>query len=442
VKILPRSLTARVLLGLAAGLVLGVALSGVRHPVLAAIPAWVEPIGTLWVNALRMTVVPLVVSCLIAAVAGSRDTRAIRRVGGGALLVFILLLAGAAAFGLLAAPPLLSLLAIPPEAAAALRASAAGDAAAITAGAGQIPGFSRWLVDLVPTNAVKAAADGAMLPLIVFSLAFGLALTRARPMQRESLVHAVEGVADATLVLVRWILEVAPIGVFALAVPLADRLGLAAAGAVAYYIAVAAIVLALFIAALYPVAALFGRVPLRAFARASAPAQAVAFSSRSSLAALPAMIEGAEAHLRRPPEITGFLLPLAASTFRVGSAIGIPVGALFLARLYGVPLDAGQLITIGATSAILTFSIPGIPGGSILIMLPVLLAVGLPVEGIGILLGVDTVPDMFRTTANVTGDMTVATVIGRSSAPAAVAVPAAAAAPEPVAAGAAAPPAT
>jgi Na+/H+-dicarboxylate symporter len=123
------------------------------------------------------------------------------------------------------------------------------------------------------------------------------------------------------------------------------------------------------------------------------------------------MIEGGEKHLAFPLEIRNFFLPLSASTFRVGSAIGIPAGVLFIARLYGIELSPPELLTIALTSILITFSVPGVPGGSILIMVPVLLSVGLPAEGIGILLGVDTVPDMFRTTTNVTGTMAAATIL-------------------------------
>src|SRR5690606_25951550 len=156
---------------------------------------------------------------------------------------------------------------------------------------------------------------------------------------------------------------------------------------------------------------ILGRVPLAEFARACLPAQAVAFSSRSSLAALPAMIEQGRDRLRLPREITGFLLPLAASTFRCGAGLGVTAGALVIARRYGVELGGTQLLTIGVTVILTSFSIPGVPAGSVIVMVPVLLAAGLPAEGIGVLLAIDTIPDMFRTTANVTGDMTVAVIM-------------------------------
>jgi Na+/H+-dicarboxylate symporter len=254
-----------------------------------------------------------------------------------------------------------------------------------------------------------------MLPLIVFAVLFGVALTRVADGPRRALVQALEAVQEASLTLVGWVLRLAPLGVFALAVPLASRMGLSAAGAVAGYIAAVSLLCLLFAGAvLYPVAVVAGRVPLRAFARALFPAQAVAMSSRSSLAALPAMIEGARTQLGLSQEVTGFLLPLSAATFRTGAGIGMTAGVAFVAALYGVDLGAAQLATVALSTVLLSFSVPGVPAGSLIVMVPILLSVGLPVEGVAILIGVDTIPDMFRTTLNVTGTMTVAAALGRS----------------------------
>jgi proton glutamate symport protein len=163
---------------------------------------------------------------------------------------------------------------------------------------------------------------------------------------------------------------------------------------------------------LYPVGIAAGSMAPRAFMSYCAPAQAVAFASRSSLAALPAMVESAE-RARLPPVVSRFILPLAASVFRVGGAVAMPVGVLFLARLYGATLSPAQLASVVLTVILSTFAVPGVPGGSIIAMVPVLAAVNLPIDGIGILLAVDTIPDMFRTTENVTGSMTLAAVLGR-----------------------------
>ncbi|HEX8275138.1 MAG TPA: cation:dicarboxylase symporter family transporter [Longimicrobiaceae bacterium] len=403
------SFTSRVLLGLAAGLGIGAWIAAAGGPGLREAAMWVEPVGTVWTRAIQLTVLPLVASLLFAGVAGGGG--GVGRLGARAGALFVAMLAGTAALALLLAPAGLALAPVDPAGAAALRAAASPPDAAP-------PGFVEWLTGLVPANLAKAAADGAMLPVIVGTLLFAAAATRAAPENRARLVRAAEAVADVTLVLVRWVLALAPLGVFALALPLAVRLGASALGAVAAYVGVTAALCALVVALLYPLAALGGRVGVGEFARAAAPAQAVAFSSRSSLASLPVMVEGARA-LRLPSEIASFFLPLAVSLFRLAAGIAFPVGVLFVARLYGVELSAAQLATVGAASVLLPFSVPGIPGGFVLVIAPILLAVGLPAEGIGILLGVDTLPDMFRTATNVTGHMAAATVLGgRRRAPA------------------------
>jgi proton glutamate symport protein len=408
------SLTTKVLIGLGTGLLLGIVISMTQAPLLLRLVPIIEPVGTLWINAIRMTVIPLVVGSLIVGVTSAPDARTIGRVGGRGLVFFVVMLTIASVFAAVVAPPLVGFIPLDPAAVAALRASAAPATEAASAGVSRIPTFSQWLVDLVPVNPVKAAADGAMLPLIVFSLVMGLAITRLSHDSRDVLQRFFKAIADTALTLVRWVLAAAPIGVFALAVPLAARLGLAAAGALAGYIAVVSglcVVFMLFV--IYPLTSVAGRVSLADFARAAFPAQAVAFSARSSLASLPAMMESARTRLRLPEQIVAFFLPLAATTFRAGGALGIITGVIFIGRLYGVDLSVAQLATIVLTVIVTTFSIPGIPAGSVVVMVPVLMAAGLPVEGMGILLGVDTIPDMFRTATNVTADMSAAVVLGR-----------------------------
>ncbi len=408
------SFTVRVLIGLVAGLALGVGISLSRSPWILGIPALVEPIGTLFINAIRMTVIPLVVSSLIVGVAATRDPRTVGRLGVRSLVLFVVAVGAAAIFAAAVSFPLLARLQIDPAVAASLRDAAAKSTQEAGASLTQAPSVARWITDLFPANVFKAAADGAMLPLILFSLLMGLALTRVPGERGDTVLKVFQGVADAMLVLVGWVLQFAPVGVFALAIPLAARMGIAAAGALIYYVALLSLVSAAFIAiVLYPATVLIGRVPLGRFARAAAPAQAVAFTSRSSLAALPATIEGARESLGLPEEIVGFFIPLAASMFRVGAAMAQVVGVLFIARLYDVPLAASQLATIIVTVVLTTFSVPGVPAGAIIVMAPVLYAAHVPVEGIGVLLGVDTIPDMFRTTANVTGWLGGASILAR-----------------------------
>jgi Na+/H+-dicarboxylate symporter len=407
------SLTTRVLLALAAGIGLGLLLSSTDAQFARTIIAIVEPAGTIFVNAIRMTVIPLVVSLLIVGIATSGSGAIVGRLGGRGIVVFVILLLASGVVGALVATPMLAHITPDPAAIARLQASAAASGQAPT-GAVQSP--SEWLIALVPANVFRAAADGAMLPLIIFSLVLGLALVSVAEPSRLRVVSLFRGVAESMLVVVRWLMVVAPIGVFALTLPLVARMGLSAVGALAtYVILVSAAVVVFVLVVVYPAAAFIGRVSFRDFARAAAPAQVVAISARSSLAALPALIDSARTKLHLPPEISGFFLPLASAMFRVGATLGLTTGAVFIGRLYGVSISPAQLATIVLTAVVTSFSIPGIPGGSIIAMAPVLASAGLPVEGIGILLGVDTIPDMFRTAANVTGQLAAATIVARSA---------------------------
>jgi Na+/H+-dicarboxylate symporter len=409
------SLTTRVLIALLAGLALGLLVSSTGNAALADAARWIEPLGTLFINAIRMTVIPLVVGSLVAGIASAPRPASLGRIGARAVVFFLVTLFVSATFAAIVAPPVLARFSIDSGAQAALQASASATATTTADSVRRVPGFAQWLIDLVPNNPVKAAADGAMLPLIVFAVAFGLAVAGLKGDSRATVVRVFEAIRDAAMTLVHWILLIAPVGVFALALSLSARLGASAIGALAGYIGLVALMTVLFGLALYPLAAILGGVSVMEFARATLPAQAVAFSSRSSLAALPALIEGGREHLRLPDEITSFFLPLAVAVYRIGAAIGQTVGVAFIAQLYGVSLGPAQLATVVLTAVATSFSVPGIPGGSIVIMAPVLMAAGLPVEGIGILLGADTIPDMFRTTVNVTGHMAAAAVVGRAA---------------------------
>ena len=384
------------LVGLVAGFLVGL----VARPAAIAV---VAPLGTIFVNLIRMTVFPLVVSMLIASIGSMANSRALGRVGARAIGIAVVLLAIAAVASVAIAAPVLSRVHID---------RAAVQTAASAAPARDSP-IAKWFVDLVPSNVVRAMDEDAMLPVIVFTVLFALALTRVREERRTAVLSIVDGIAEVVQTLVVWILETAPIGVFALAVPLAARLGVAMAGAVAVYIVlVVSLTVTAALLLLYPLGIIGGQMRPSAFASFCAPAQAVAFSSRSSLASLPAMLESVE-RAGSPPVIAGFIVPLAASVFRFGAAIAQTVGVLFLAHLYDIALSPAQLASIVVTVVFTTFAVPGIPGGSVLAMVPVLHAANVPVDGIGILLAVDTIPDMFRTTANVTGSMALAAVLAK-----------------------------
>ncbi len=407
----PRRLspTLLALIALVAGIGLGLAAAG-TDGVLARLVAVVEPLGALWVNAIRMTLVPLVVALLVRSVAGFADVRALGRLGAKTVFLFMALLVGVALFAALVAPPLLALTPLDPATAAALRAKIAP----MTGEVPELPTLRGFVTGLVPVNPIDAAATGAMLPLIVFTLVFALATTRLPAEKRALVTGFFDAVADAMLVVVRWVLAATPIGVFALAAAMGAELGLGVVGPVAWYVVVLCGMLLACTLLLYPVAALWGRIPLRSFARAAAPGQAMAIATRSSLASLPAMLEGVRAEWGERPATTGFVLPLCVATFKVTTPIADLVGPLFLAQLYGVELSAMQVATMTLITIAMSFSNPGIPsGGLFVVSAPVLLSVGLPLDGIALLVAADAIPDIFNTVGNVTGDMTVAAVTAR-----------------------------
>lgn len=401
----------RVLVALGAALAGGILIALTGNEALLRAADAIVPIGTLWINAIRMTVIPLVVSLLITGVAGAADLRAVGRMGGRSLLTFFLLLVGTAivimpigvlAFSLLGPnavrPPL------PPGAAEAAGQIAAG---------GTAPGFAAWLTSLIPTNPVAAAANGAMLQLILFTLIFALAIAKLPPATRDPLLGFFRGMAEAMLVIVRWVVALAPLGVFALVLPLAARGGAGVAGAVGFYVLVYSLASILIILLLYPVVAAWAKVPIRQFARGALPGQSVAFASSSSIAALPALVEGAERVLGLPPRVTGFVLPLSVSIFKIAAPVSWTIGALFIGWFYGIPLSLGALATVAFASIFLAFAAPGVPRGAFLMLTPLFLAIGLPAEGIGILIAVDAIPDLFATVLNVTGYMASTTIIAR-----------------------------
>ncbi len=396
--------TGKALAGLTAGLVAGSAIS------IAADPRWLpvthlsEAVGTLWVNAILMTVIPLIVSSLVVGVASTANPRIIGRVGGRSVVVFVFLLVTVAVISALTLPVVMSWMPSDPAAATAL-APASGEVVVP-------PTLSQWLVALVPANPVKAAADGALLPLIVFTLGFALAVAGLVPEQRQLILRLAEAVGAAMLRLLGWIVALAPIGVFALALALAAKAGPAVAGALGYYVLVAVTACGVFTLALYGLAWFVGGIPFRRFARAVGPAQAVAFTSHSSLAALPTLVEDARQQLGLGPEITTFALPLAAATFKYSAPIGSLAASFFISRLYGIPIPPAVLPTMVIMSVLTSFSVPGVGGGAVFAAMgPVLLAAGLPVQALGLLFAVDPIPNSARTVANVTGYLAAGAVV-------------------------------
>jgi proton glutamate symport protein len=397
-----------VLLGFAGGILLGLAARG--SPWLNPVIGVADVVGAVFVSAIRMTVIPLVTAMLIAGLGSSSGSSVLSGLRSRAIAM-LMLPVSAAIFALFAGQAALGLMPIDVATANELRASASIGAA----GAAVVPTLTSWLIDLVPTNVFKAAADGALLPLIVFTIPFALAVSRLAEDRRLAITTFFSAIADAMLIVVRWIVAFAPIGVMALTAPIAARLGISVAGLLANYIVVSVVLTLIALAIIvYPMASIIGRVPVSTFARACVPAQSLAISSRSTMATLPAMMDAARG-LGVPEAIVAVVVPLAASLLRVGSAVGQMVAVLFAAQLFGVTLAPAQMVSVLVTTIFTTVASPGVPGGSIIVMTPVLVAAGIPAGAIGILLGADAIPDMIRTMANVTGGIAATVMVRRPS---------------------------
>jgi proton glutamate symport protein len=372
-----------------------------------------QPIGTAWLNALQMTVVPLVVALLVTGVAATAEAARAGRIAGRALGLFIAMLWFFSAFAAILTPLLLRWFPLPAASSAALKTALSG-----TKPVGDIPPFSEFLAAIVPSNPIAAAANDAFLPLIVFTMAFAFALTRLPAEPRLLLTKFFQAIADVMLVIIGWILWLAPVGVFALAYVVGARAGTAAFGALVHYIVIVSGVGVLVWLASFPIGAIGGRVGLARFVRATVPAQAVAISTQSSLASLPAMLRGAEA-LGVPVSTSGVILPLAVAIFRVtGPPMNLAV-AIYVAYWFGIPLGPGQLAAGVAVAAITTMGAVSLPGqiSYVSSIAPICIAMGVPIAPLGLLVAVETIPDIFRTLGNVTMDLAATRIISVRNGP-------------------------
>jgi Na+/H+-dicarboxylate symporter len=395
--------------GLAGGLALGMALRG--STALASTLAVTEPLGMLWLRALQMTILPLVSALIFTGVlravaAASAGIMARRTLG----LFAAVLLAGAAMSALLV-PLLLSAFPVPEQAAGALRG--AGQQAAT-----QLPGVGDYLASLIPANVIEAAARDAVLPVILFMALFALATARLPVEPRTLLAKLFEAIAGAMMVVIGWVLKLAPLGVFALALGVAAKSGAAIIAALGHYIALVSAVGAVVMLAGYLLAALSARQSPLAFARAMLPAQAVAISTQSSLASLPAMLAACR-RLGVSETSADFVLPLAVALFRATSpAMNLAVVA-YVAQLTGVTLTPAAYAAGIAVAMLAMLGSPSLPGTISFVTStgPIALAMGVPIGPLALLVAVEMLPDIMRTLGNVTMDVAVTAAVDRQSSP-------------------------
>jgi Na+/H+-dicarboxylate symporter len=400
----------RILLALAAGLLLGIATAAM--PWVERAIAVAEPVGGLWLDALRMTIVPLIVSLLITGIAASAEAARASRLAGRAVILFMAVLWTSALIAALLTPLLLNLWPMPGESAAALRSALSGSAQEV----GEIPTIGQFVRSLVPTNPIAAAANDQILPLMFFTIVFAFALTRLPEGPRAQLTGFFRAIADVMLVIINWVLWLAPVGVFALAYVVGARAGAAAFGALLHYVVIVSAVGVVIWFLAWPLAMMGGRLGFLAFTRAVGPSHAVAISTQSSLASLPAMLKGSE-RLGVPVAASGVVLPLAVAIFRAtGPAMNLAV-AIYVAHWFGIPLGPMQLAAGVAAAATTTIGSVSLPGSISFItsIAPICLAMGVPIEPLVLLVAVETLPDIVRTTGNVSMDVAATATVARRS---------------------------
>jgi Na+/H+-dicarboxylate symporter len=407
-----RSLSVWVLIALMVGLALGAGAAAYAGPGIRRAIEIVESVGGLWLNALRMTVVPLVFAVLVTGIAGVADAAATGRLAIKTIVLIVAVLAASAVYSIVFFDAFYALWPVNPAGAAALKAgaTAAPDIAR------QAPKLIDFIKGLAPSNVLKAASEDSILPLVLFAGFFSFAVTRLEKARRRLMFEFFEAVAETMITIVRWVLMAAPVGVFALGLGVGLRAGVGAAGEIFHYmlgISLANITTVLITSA---AALTLGRVGLRVWARSVAPVQVAAFATQSSLACLPAMIERLREDVGVPDRVTGLVLPLSVALFRVTGPLANYGVALFLLRVYGIHASAG-LLAIGAFVAV-ACSLASVSLPSALSfyasIAPICLAMGVPVDILPILIAVEVIPDIFRTIGNVTADMALATVLWRS----------------------------
>ncbi len=396
---------AAIVVGLVAGLVLGLTASATGSPTLMSIAEGVAPLGQAFVNLVRMVVIPLVAATIFTGVAGLGDPRRLGKLGGTTLLFFFGTTFIAIVIGLIT---MKTALAIAPITVPSLPQ---GETAQ------ELPTALDFFLGLIPSNPFEIAASGALLPLVVFMVLFGAAAGAVPEQHRAPLMSLAEGVTGTLVKLVHWILWTAPVGVFALAAPMTAASGWELLKSLAVFVIAVTIALTIFVAVVYMPAAVFiGRIAPRQFIKGCIEPVVIAAGATSSAAALPAMLDSGQTHLGVSRAVAGLVYSLGAAIGRAGSALFQGTSVIFLAALYDVPLSLPAIVAIIFATFFVSLTVAGVPSASLVTLAPALDVAGIPFAGVGMLFGIDRIPDMLRTAVNVTGHMTTSVVVERISA--------------------------
>ena len=389
-----------ILAALVAGLLLG-AYTGESVPFLTQSA---DLIGTWWLNGLRMTVIPLVVALLVTGIVQTADAASSGRTATRSVVTMLSILMLVTIMAAIVTPLLLDMFPTP---------NGSGYPGA-TSAVDNPPPFIEYLKAIISPNVFASAANDALLPLIIFTIALAFAITRLEPAKKEVLLRFFEAMGEAMIVVIGWVLWLAPLGVFALGITLGIAAGVASFANLLHYVLIVTTIGTIIMLSAYPVAFFWAKFKPMAFIRAAIPAQSVAISTQSSLASLPAMVEGSK-QLGVGSRSTDIVLPMAVAIFRATSpAMNLAV-AIYVAHWLGIELTVQQLALGVAVAFITTLGSVSLPGtvSFIAAIAPICMVMGIPIEPLGLLVAIETFPDIMRTLGNVTMDIAVAGTVAR-----------------------------
>jgi Na+/H+-dicarboxylate symporter len=388
--------------GLILGLLVGLGAAATGNEWLLAIAEGSAPFGTIFMNAIRMVVIPLIVTVVFTSIARLGDPRKLGRIGGMTIAYYWITLIPAIAIGMATMKFGLryaSEIEVPRT-----------DATSIP----QLQSIVDFLVSLVPSNPFAAASAGTILPLIVFTALVAAATGTLAKERRERLIDLADDVSEALIKLVWWILYTAPIGVFGLAAPVTAQLGWSLIESLAIFIVCVFVGLIIFlILVTLPLVWFVAGITPAKYLRGTLGAVSVAASTTSTAAAIPVTLEETTNNLKVSPTIADLLIPLGASMHRPGSALFQGAAIVFLAYLFDVPIPLAAVGAAMLATFLVSLTVAPVPSSGVVTMAPALDAVGVPVAGLAILLGIDRIPDMMRTAVNILGQVSAAVCVDR-----------------------------
>ena len=408
----------KILIGLVAGAVVGAVANLAAIGPMQSLLSALEPLGTAFINLITMIVIPLVVASLLVGTASLGDLRKLGRIGGKTVLYYTFTTAVAVSIGLILSNVVSPGSRVSPATRDELSARYGGDAAARMDLAENAPSWVETLLGIIPRNPVQAAAELDLLPLIFFTICFGAAVTVLQPARKDAVLNFFHGINDASMVLINWIMELAPYAVFVLIASVVANFGFDLLQSLLIYTLTVVTGLLLHAFGTYAFLLKFlARLNPLAFYKRIAAVPLFAFSTSSSNATLPLTIETAEEKVGISNEVASFVLPLGATINMDGTALYQAVAVMFIAQIYAIPMDLADQMIIVLTATLASIGAAGVPSAGIITLIIVLNSVGLQGQvqaGIALILGVDRILDMLRTSVNVTGDLSCAAFIART----------------------------